>query len=126
MGAHTVDAWRAGLKPEALAMVDALRAIARDAGPGLDERIKWNAPSFAQDGDDRITLGLNPKGGARVVLHRGARAKDDGGFCFDDPDRLAQWPAPDRGVLTFADAGEIAARREAIGALFARWLEATR
>lgn len=120
----SVDAWRAQQKADVLAAVDALRALAAEAGPELVERIKWNAPSFALGDEDRITLGLNPKGGVRAVLHRGAKAKSDG-FAFEDRDKLAAWPAPDRGVLSFADAGEIEDRRMAILDLFGRWLEAT-
>ena len=125
MSAGAVEAYRAGLKPGVLATVDALRSIVAAAHPGLVERIKWNAPSFALGDEDRITLGVAPKGGVRVVLHRGVKAKDSSAFRFEDKDRLARWPTADRGVLTFADAGEVEARRKAIATLFARWLEAT-
>lgn len=124
MVAEPIDGWRAKQKPEVLAAVDALRGIAREAGPGLYERIKWNAPSFALGDKDRITLGVNPKGGVRAVLHRGAKVKADG-FRFDDPETLATWPSTDRGVLSFADAGEIEDRRAAVLDLFKRWLQAT-
>ena len=125
MAAQSVEAYLDSLKPDVRAAVDALRAIVVEAQPGLVERIKWNAPSFAIGDDDRITLGVAPKGGFRVVLHRGAAAKHDD-FRFDDEDGLANWPAPDRGVVTFADTGEIEARRDALLDLFTRWLAATR
>lgn len=124
MAEQTVEQYRHGLDAGTRAAVDALRDIALDAHPGLDERIKWNAPSFALGGEDRITLGVAPKGGVRVVLHRGARPKEDA-FRFADEGGLARWPAPDRGVIQFADAGEVEARREALRDLFARWLAAT-
>ena len=95
------------------------------AGPDLAESIKWNAPSFAQGGEDRITLGLEKDGGVRAVLHRGAAVRLDG-FVFGDQAGLARWPSPDRGVLKFRDAAEVEARRAALGELFTRWLEATR
>ena len=122
---QAIDTYRATLDPNTLAMVDALRGLAAAAGPHLTERIKWNAPSFAIGDDDRITLGLERKGGVRVVLHRGAKAKDSIGFDFPDPDNLAKWPASDRGVLTFATLAEIEGRRQALGELFTRWLERT-
>jgi len=122
--APTVEAYRSGLAPDVLGMVDTLRAIVGDAHPGLEERIKWNAPSFALGDVDRITLGLNPKGGVRAVLHRGAKAKDGDGAAFADPEGLAAWPAPDRGVLSFASLGEIEALRGELRDLFARWLAA--
>ena len=122
--ALTVEAYRATLAPAVLAMVDRLRGLAAGAHPGLTERIKWNAPSFALGDEGRITLGLERKGGVRAVLHRGAKAKSDG-FAFAEPDGLAAWPAPDRGVLTFASLDEIEARADAVAGLFARWLAAT-
>ncbi|MGL4542184.1 MAG: DUF1801 domain-containing protein [Polymorphobacter sp.] len=113
------------LKPGDRAMVDALRALAQAAHPGVTEHIKWNAPSFCVDGDDRITLGLQPKRGVRAVLPRGAKVKDATGFAFVDNAGLATWPTVDRGVLSFKSEAEIAAVAPAITDLFARWLAAT-
>jgi len=120
-----VEEWRARCDASQLPAIDALRDIAAQAGPGLVESIKWNAPSYSDDGEDRITLGLERKGGVRVVLHRGAAKRQDT-FAFDDPDKLARWPTPDRGMLTFKHESEIEAKRLQLTALFARWLEATR
>ena len=125
MNAATIDAYRAALEPELQETMDALRSIIVEAHPGLAERIKWNAPSFALGDDDRITLGIEQKGGVRVVLHRGAKAKDSRAFKFQDADRLAAWPAPDRGVLSFADTEAVTAQRDALRDLFTRWLAAT-
>ncbi len=119
-----MEEFRAGLAPDRLAAVDALRAIAATAGPELVETIKWNGPNYALDGEDRITLGLDRKGGVRAVLHRGAKTKETAGFSFDDPDGLASWPAPDRGVVTLAGTTEIAAQHDKLRDLFSRWLEA--
>ncbi|WP_404336355.1 DUF1801 domain-containing protein [Sphingomonas sp. MMS12-HWE2-04] len=113
------------LDPEARAMIDALRAIVARSHAGLDERIKWNAPSFALAGDDRITLGIERKGGVRLVLHRGAKPVAADGFRFEDLDRLARWPSADRGVVLLKDRAAIAAKHEALVDLCRRWLDAT-
>lgn len=118
--------FRESLDPATLATIDALRALIATADPGLVEGFKWNAPSFTIDGNDRITLGIERKGGVRVVLHRGAKVKDNSEFAFADPDQLARWAAPDRGVIIVADAGEVAVRAAALTDLFARWIAATR
>lgn len=125
MSDAAVESYLAGLEPAAREAIDALRAIAVEADPELTERIKWNAPSFAVGDEDRITLGIERKGGVRAVLHRGAKAKNSQDFVFADPAKLAKWPASDRGVLTFADAREVAAKREALRDLFAQWIAAT-
>lgn len=122
----SVAAWLNASDPATRGLVERLRALALAAAPDVIEQIKWNAPSFCVDGDDRITLGLERKGGVRAVLHRGAKAQDATGFAFADPDKLATWPAADRGVLTFADEAVLEAKEEAVAELFRRWLEATR
>ena len=122
--AKSVDDFRADLDASTLAIVDALRAVISGCHPGLTEQIKWNAPSFALAGEDRITLGLERTGGVRVVVHRGAAPKDIAGFSFHDVEGLAKWPAPDRGVIVFNDVAEVDAKRAALRAFFARWLAA--
>lgn len=118
----SIQDFRSGLDAETLATVDRLRAVAAAAHPGLVERIKWNAPSFALGEDDLITLGLERRGGVRLVLHRGARPKDPTGFAFDDPASLARWPAADRGVAVFQGLAEVEAAETALRDLCARWV----
>jgi len=120
-----IERFRATLDAGTLATVDAIRALVAASHPGLTESIKWNAPSFAIGGDDRITLGLERKGGVRVVLHRGAKPKSVEGFLFEDRKGLARWPAPDRGVLIFQDGPGVEAQADAFRDLCARWIEAT-
>lgn len=117
-----VEAFRSRQHGETLAMIDRLRGIVAAANPALVERIKWNAPSFAIVDDDRITLGVAPKGGVRLVLHRGVKPKPLDGFAFDDPDGLAKWSAPDRGVIAWKTLAEIDATADALSRLCARWI----
>ena len=121
-----VEAWLAARTPEIRSAVERLRALALNAADGVTEHIKWNGPSFCIDGDDRITVGLAPKGGVRAILHRGVKVKDATGFVFWDDSGLIQWVAADRGVVTFADEAAIAARAEAFADICRRWFEATR
>jgi len=123
---NAVETWLDSLSPNDRAGVDELRGIVRTAAPDLSETIKWNAPSFADGDQDRVTLGLERKGGVRMVLHRGAAVKDTAGFGFDDPQRLARWPSPDRGVMTFHDLAAIEAKAVALQTLIRRWIAANR
>lgn len=82
-------------------------------------------PSFAVGDDDRLTLGIERKGGIRLVLHRGARPKDAAGFAFNDSAELAKWPSADRGIATFKDIAAIDAQREALIDLCRRWIAAS-
>ncbi len=121
-----VESWLAAQTPDIRSAVEQLRAMVLGADDGVTEHIKWNGPSFCIDGDDRITVGLAPKGGVRAVLHRGVKVKDASGFVFPDETGLIQWAAPDRGVVSFADEAAIAANAEAFADICRRWLEATR
>jgi hypothetical protein len=121
----TVEEYRAALDAPMRDALDALRRIVTEAAPDLTEEIKWNAPSFSHEGRDRVTLGIEPRGGYRIVLHRGAKAENTVGFRFDDPDRIAAWPASDRGVVRLRDATGIEAKAPALQALIARWIAAT-
>ena len=120
----TVEAFLADLPAETLAVVQELRTLIRAAHPGLVEGIKWNAPSFSLDGTDLVTLGLQRDGTPRFVLHRGAKVKDNSGFHFDDPDGLADWPAPDRAVVVIKDSQEMAEKGKQLAAMVRRWVGA--
>lgn len=127
MAGDSVESWRATVDPAARPALDRLRALVRDAaGADVVETIKWNSPNFAQGGEDRVTLNLGPKGALRLILHRGAKVKDAAGFSFADPAGLARWPAPDRGVVSFRDAGELEAKAAALADLVHRWIAALR
>ena len=114
------------MSPENRALIDRLRAIVGAAGPDLTETIKWNAPSFADGDQDRITLGLERQGGVRLVLHRGAAVQDAAGFVFDDADGVAKWPTPDRGVARFGDLTALEAKAAPLENLVRRWITANR
>jgi hypothetical protein len=105
--------------------VERLRQLIRDAVPGLEERIKWNAPSFGKGADDRITMRLHPGDRVQLILHRGAKAGADDLFRFEDPDRLIAWAAPDRGVVTFADGADLDAKSQPLGEILRRWVACT-
>ncbi|HWS36340.1 MAG TPA: DUF1801 domain-containing protein [Actinoplanes sp.] len=102
-----------------------LRATILASDPDITEHIKWNAPSFRYDGEDRVTFRLQPHGRLQLIFHRGAKARaDSAAFTFDDPSGLMTWPAPDRAVVDFPDLDSVTDRREQVGALVARWVRA--
>ena len=105
--------------------IEAVRALILGASGDITERVKWNAPSFCVDGDDRVTLRLQRRDQLQLIFHRGAKAKDATGFVFEDPSGLIEWAASDRGVLTVRDRADLAAKQDAIATLVAAWMKAT-
>lgn len=108
------------------AEIEGIRSLVKEANASLTEQIKWNAPSFCLDGDDRITLKLHPPRQVQLVFHRGAKAKDASGFHFPDESGLISWAAADRGLVTIRDMQDLEAKRDALVTLINRWLDATR
>ena len=107
------------------AEIDAVRRLVAAAVPALGERVKWNAPSFTDDGDDRVTLRLQPKDRVEIIFHRGAKRRTDA-FEFVDPHGLIEWAAPDRGVVAVPDPAFIEQHRAALTELVAAWIVAAR
>jgi hypothetical protein len=120
-----IDSYLETLNHSRKAEVETLRRLILDAVPDLVERIKWNAPSFGPGNDDRITMRLHPGDRVQLILHRGAKAAADDLFRFEDPDKLIAWAAPDRGVITFSDAADLAQKSEALAAILRRWVAMT-
>jgi hypothetical protein len=104
--------------------IERLRAIILAADPTLGEQIKWNAPSFGRDGEDRVTFRLQPGDRVELILHRGAKVKA-GPFAFDDKTGLIEWLAADRGRITFAGMADIEAKADTLQALVADWIAVT-
>jgi hypothetical protein len=123
---QSVAAYLATLRHERAAEIERLRELILAAHPDLVEAIKWNAPSFAVDGDDRVTLRLAPGDLVQLILHRGAKVRDTSGFNFADESGLVKWLAPDRGAVTLNDAADLEAKAPAIQKLVQSWVEATR
>ena len=51
-----VGEWMSKLDPSFKSSINAVRKIIKEAGPQLNERIKWNAPSYYYD-EDVVTFG---------------------------------------------------------------------
>jgi hypothetical protein len=94
---------------------------------GLTEHIKWNAPSFCIDGDDRITFRLQPGDRLELIFHRGAKKRSDTAtFTFTDPSGLMKLLTPDRGVVVLANAAATAHHMPEILHLVEAWVTATK
>ena len=120
-----VDRFMAALEHPLKDGVQQLRTAILASDDGLSEHVKWNAPSFRYGGEDRVTFRLRPRDQLQLVFHRGAAVRGDAAeFSFADPTGLLVWPAPDRGVLTLADQGDVDRDEESVVALVGLWVRA--
>ncbi|GAB0108097.1 hypothetical protein JMUB6875_71020 [Nocardia sp. JMUB6875] len=122
-----VDQYLADLSHPRKAEIEELRKALLGASPGITEQVKWNAPSFCVNGDDRITMQLQPKDVVNLIFHLGAKKRDAdaGPFEFDDPSGLIRWLAPGRGIVEFRDQDDLTEKLPAVVELADRWMKAT-
>ena len=94
MPPRTVDSFMADLDHPLKAGIEQLRAAILASNDGITEHVKWNAPSFRYADVDRVTFRLQPGDRLQLVLHRGAKVRDDAAdFRFEDDSGLLDWVA---------------------------------
>lgn len=120
---EAVDAFMSTLDHPCKPEIEALRKIIRGAHPSIAEGIKWNAPSFRTT-EYFATTHLRARTGIGLILHLGAKAKalPAGGMAIKDPDKLLQWLAKDRAMVTFTDLKDIRARKVALEGIVRQWI----
>lgn len=123
-----VEQFLRGLNHPLQREVEAVREIVGRAAPELTEHIKWNAPSFCWNGEDRITFHLRGKADVQLVFHRGAKRKADIGRAtlIEDGTGWLKWAAPDRATVKFAGMDDVLTRQQQLADIVVRWIEAAR
>jgi hypothetical protein len=109
------------------AEIEAVRKIVLGANKDLTEHIKWNAPSFAINGEDRITFNLQGKGFFRLIFHCGAKARDrkSDTRLIEDTTGLLEWASPDRAIAKFGDMEDVRRKKDALVSTINKWLDKT-
>lgn len=119
------DAFMAALDHPLKDVAEAVRKAIRGADKTLVEGVKWNAPSFQHEGDDRITLNLSAKDRVRVIFHCGARTKaKPRAPIVEHASDLLEWPSHDRAIMTFRSAEEFKAHKKDLTEMVKKWIKA--
>ncbi|CAH0117680.1 MULTISPECIES: DUF1801 domain-containing protein [unclassified Paenibacillus] len=105
--------------------IEEVRQIIANAHPELKEHIKWNAPSFHYQGEDRVTFNLRSKDYLLLVFHCGAKVKKRAGKepLFEDTTGLLEWAAADRATAKLYDMNDVIAKRDKLVQVIGKWLE---
>ena len=118
----SVDAYLAALQHPHKKGVEALRKAILGIDTRIQEEVKWNAPSFYLD-DHFATFRLHPGTTFQLILHRGAKAKDNTKqFRLDDSLGLLKWAAKDRCIISFSSDSDAKEKRAEIIRLVKEWL----
>lgn len=105
--------------------VNALRDLILKTEPRLEEHIKWNAPSYVLDGEDRITFNLmNKQEVVKLVFHMGATRKESkaGAPVMQDESGLIQWSSDIRGMITFVSVEDVQSKVAPLKKIVKDWL----
>lgn len=105
-------------------VIFSLRKTILQAENSLTEHIKWNAPSFCHNGDDRITFNFPPKKDSiLLVFHRGAKTRDvPKERLISDVSGLLEWKTNDRAIARFANLAEVEIRRSDLERAVKDWV----
>ena len=109
------------------AEIENLRSIILSASESLYENIKWNGPNYAFDGEDRITMKIQPPKQIQLIFHRGAKKLEQPKtHLIEDPSGLLSWKENDRAVASFKSVDDIKNNEPAINEIVLAWLAATK
>lgn len=103
--------------------IEAVRRIVLGASPKIREGVKWNAPSFRTE-EYFATIHLRSTEQVQLVLHRGAKVKDDStdGMRIEDPLGMVRWLAKERCLVTVGRGAEIEERKAALQKILRAWI----
>lgn len=122
---NTVDEFLNGLNEDKKLQVEALRDLILTTAPSLEEHIKWNAPSYVLNGEDRITFNtMNKQEVVKLVFHMGAtrRENKNGTPVMHDESTLIEWTSDIRGVVTFNTYDEVTSSLISLKKIIQKWL----
>ncbi len=102
--------------------LEAVRAVILGASLKISEGIKWNAPSFRTT-EWFATINIR-KDEVMVILHRGAKVKDDssGGLSIRDPAGVLEWLAKERAAVRFRDLKAVQSGKAAFAGIVRQWI----
>ena len=109
-------------------LVEALLNAIREECPTLTEIIKWNAPTFCSNGKDRMTIMLHKKDRVGLILHAGAKPKEDKNapHLYTDDTELLEWNSNIRATISFSDLPDFLSKRDRFRKAVKRWIEETK
>jgi hypothetical protein len=109
-------------------LVEALLKTIIEEYPTLTETIKWNAPTFCYKGKDRLTIMLHKTDRIGLILHTGAKPKEDKKalHLYTDDTELLEWNSNLRATISFSNLTDFLSKRNLFKKAVKRWIEETK
>lgn len=109
-------------------LLEAMLHAITEACPNLSETIKWNAPTLCDESQDRLTFMLHKKDQVMLILHTGAKAKEDkkAPRLYQDDTGLLEWISNIRAMIVFRDLADFASKSNLLQEAVRRWVNETK
>lgn len=115
-------AFMAALEHPLKADIETVRKLILAASPEIAEGVKWNSLSFRHT-DWFATVNLRSTTTIQLVMHTGAKAKDNPDFSIPDDNGLLVWLAKDRALATLGSGKTLKANAKAFTAIVKAWIK---
>jgi Domain of unknown function (DU1801) len=107
--------------------IELMRQCILSENKNLSENIKWNGPNYCLDGEDRITMKVQPPKNIQLIFHRGAKVKEQPKEKLINEDfGLLTWKGNDRAIATFTSLKEIENNKKPLRTIITEWLNVTK
>jgi hypothetical protein len=121
----TVDEFLSDQTPENLAQINHVRKLILRIEPTLVENLKWNAPNYVFQDEDRITFNLmNKEGCVKLILHMGASKKENKKAkpVLTNDHGIVVWNSDIRGTISFNSLDDVLNKEQALSDTITGWL----
>jgi uncharacterized protein YdeI (YjbR/CyaY-like superfamily) len=106
--------------------IQTLRKLILSCSEELSENVKWKAPNYTHNGQDRITMKILPPKNIQLIFHSGAKKQEQpANHLIEDPNGLLTWKENDREIATFTNFEGIEKSKETICKLVTDWISAS-
>ena len=103
--------------------LDVLRTIILSSTENIFEDIKWNAPKYKFNNEDRITMRIIPTKHFQLIFHCGAKViTQPKEKLIEDPLNLLIWKDNSRAIANFKNQEDIIKNKKALSQLIVNWL----
>lgn len=108
--------------------IEELRDCILSSNKDLTENIKWNAPNYCFEGEDRITMRIQPMATkVQLIFHRGAKKQEQPkDKLVANKNKMLVWKENDRAIMTFKNSQEIENEKTELEKIINEWTAAAR
>jgi len=108
--------------------MEELRDFILTSNKDLTENIKWNAPNYCFENEDRITMRIQPMTTkVQLIFHRGAKKQEQPkDKLIANKSKILVWKENDRAIITFKNSQEIEKGKHELEKIINEWIIAAK